>query len=82
MNSAVILGEGSLITEQDLGLPSADSGPDYLNLRAARQEAELRCLRQALALSMGNLSRAAELLGITRPTLYDLMARFGLKEPG
>jgi len=82
VNSAVILGEGSLITEQDLGLPSADSGPDYLNLRAARQEAELRCLRQALALSMGNLSRAAELLGITRPTLYDLMARFGLKEPG
>jgi len=81
VNSAVILGDGPLITEQDLGLPAAEAGTDYLNLRAARQEAELRCVRQALSISMGNLSRAAELLGITRPTLYDLMARFGLKDP-
>ncbi|HYL72456.1 MAG TPA: PEP-CTERM-box response regulator transcription factor [Candidatus Dormibacteraeota bacterium] len=82
VNSAVILGEGPVISETDLGLPLAQPTTEFVNLRAARQEAERRCLTQALALADGNLSRAAELMGITRPTLYDLMARFGLKEPG
>ena len=51
------------------------AGVDWLNLRAARQRAEADAIRQALALSHGNLSRAAELLGITRPTLYDLLEK-------
>ncbi|MDE2052186.1 MAG: hypothetical protein KGJ72_14330, partial [Gammaproteobacteria bacterium] len=49
--------------------------PDYLNLRVARQRAEVQAARQALAVARGNLSRAAELLGVTRPTLYDLIER-------
>jgi two-component system, NtrC family, response regulator len=79
VNAAVILAEGPAITEVDLGLPPVQAGMQFLNLRAARQDAEQRCLTQALALSNSNLSRAAELLGITRPTLYGLMERFGLK---
>ena len=81
VNGAVILADGPAITEADLGLltPGAEAAMDYLNLRSARQAVERRCLDQALALAAGNLSRAAELLGITRPTLYDLMERFGLK---
>ena len=78
VNAAVIMADGPMITDADLGLPAAQQGMEFLNLRSARQEAEQRCLKQALALSGGNLSRAAELLGVTRPTLYDLMERCGL----
>jgi two-component system NtrC family response regulator len=78
VNAAVIMADGPLITEVDLGLPRDQAGTDFLNLRAARLDAERRCVMQALALASGNLSRAAELLGITRPTLYDLMQRLGL----
>jgi two-component system NtrC family response regulator len=81
VNAAVILADGPVITELDLGLPAAQAGMQFLSLRAARQDAEQRCLKQALALANNNLSRASELLGITRPTLYELMERFGLKKP-
>ena len=47
----------------------------WLNLRVARQRAESEAIRQALALSSYNISRTAELLGITRPTLYDLLEK-------
>jgi len=49
--------------------------PEYLNLRVARQRAEAQAVRQSLAVARGNLSRAAKLLGVTRPTLYDLLAK-------
>ncbi len=82
INAAVILADGPMITEGDLGLPSAAASMPFVNLRAARHDAEQRSVKQALALSNSNLSRAAELLGITRPTLYELMERFGLKKAG
>ena len=53
--------------------------PELLNLRAARDQAEQRALQQALALYDGNISRAAEVLGVSRPTLYDLMNKHGIK---
>jgi two-component system NtrC family response regulator len=82
INGAVIMTEGKSISEADLGLPS-ESGSDltWLNLRVARQQAESAAIRQALAASSGNLSRAAELLGITRPTLYDLLDKHGIVVP-
>jgi two-component system NtrC family response regulator len=52
-----------------------------LNLREARESAERRELARALARANGHLSKAAELLGISRPTLYDLLNRFGLRKP-
>jgi len=76
VNSAVIMAEGKYIGIKELELAEvAGRGVDWLNLRAVRQRAESDAIRQALALSHGNLSRAAELLGITRPTLYDLLEK-------
>jgi two-component system NtrC family response regulator len=74
VNGAVIMTDGKYVSVEELGLPG-DGGSDmsWLNLRAARQLAESEAIRQALALSGNNISRTAELLGITRPTLYDLM---------
>ncbi|MBW4053412.1 MAG: PEP-CTERM-box response regulator transcription factor [Proteobacteria bacterium] len=75
LKGAVIMAEGVVVTANDLGLKDPGEDPEYLNLRVARQRAEVQAARQALAVARGNLSRAAELLGITRPTLYDLIER-------
>ena len=75
---AVIMSEGAVVTASDLGLHDPSHDLEYLNLRAARQRAEVQAVRQALAIAQGNLSRAAELLGVTRPTVYDLLERHGI----
>ena len=75
IKGAVIMAEGTVVTAVDLGLKDPGEDPEYLNLRVARQRAEVQAARQALAVARGNLSRAAELLGVTRPTLYDLIER-------
>jgi len=75
IKGAVIMAEGTVVTAGDLGLKDPGEDPEYLNLRVARQRAESQAARQALAVARGNLSRAAELLGVTRPTLYDLLER-------
>jgi len=76
---AVIMADGSMIGATDIGLPGPGSGPAVLNLRQARDEAEKDAVLRVLGRVNGNLSKAAELLGVSRPTLYDLMHRFGLK---
>jgi two-component system NtrC family response regulator len=75
IKGAVIMAEGVVVTANDLGLKDPGEDPEYLNLRVARQRAEVQAARQALAVARGNLSRAADLLGVTRPTLYDLIER-------
>jgi two-component system NtrC family response regulator len=75
IKGAVIMAEGAVVTASDMGLQDPGDDPEYLNLRVARQRAESQAVRQALAVSRGNLSRAAELLGVTRPTLYDLLEK-------
>jgi two-component system NtrC family response regulator len=79
------MAEGKFVTAADLGLSIA-TNPPSLNLRVVRQTAETHAIRQALVRAGGNISRTAELLGITRPTLYDLMAKYGISaddaEPG
>ena len=78
---AVIMAEGNCITSDDVGLDvSADDELDALNLRVVREEAERRAVVRVIARVNGNVARAAEVLGISRPTLYDLMNRFGLKK--
>jgi two-component system NtrC family response regulator len=76
---AVIMAEGTRITPEDLGLGNAESKVEPLNLRQVREEAERRAIVRSLARSDGNLAKAAELLGVSRPTLYDLLNRYGLK---
>ena len=80
---ALIMGEGTLITAADLGLDeSAGDGSTLFNLREVRARAERQVITQVLAIVDNNVSRAAELLGMTRPTLYDLMERYGLRSSG
>jgi two-component system NtrC family response regulator len=72
------MAEGAVVTASDLGLEDPGDDPEYLNLRVARQRAEAQAVRQSLAVAQGNLSRAAELLGVTRPTLYDLLDKHSI----
>jgi two-component system, NtrC family, response regulator len=78
IKAAVIMAEGKFVTALDLGL-AADSTPPNLNLRLVRQKAESYAIRQALVRTSGNVSRAAEQLGITRPTLYDLLQKYEIR---
>jgi two-component system NtrC family response regulator len=78
IKGAVIMAEGAVVTAGDLGLEDPGDDPEYLNLRVARQRAEAQAVRQSLAVARGNLSRAAELLGVTRPTLYDLLGKHSI----
>jgi len=73
---AVIMAEGKLVTAADLDL--GEAGAD-LNLRTAREAADRRAIGRALAQADGNVSAAARLLGISRPTLYDLLKAYDLQ---
>lgn len=76
---AVIMAEGTQITAQDLGLKAGGAESEPLNLRQVREEADRRAVIRALGRTNGNIVQAAELLGVSRPTLYDLINRCGLK---
>ncbi len=79
IKTALVMAEGPLITAEDLGLAEAGNGNSIFNLREVRARAERQVIMQVLAIVDNNISRAAELLGLTRPTLYDLMERYGLR---
>ena len=76
---AVIMAEGDAIRAADLDLPVGGQEDEALNLRTVREEAERMAVLKAVGRANGNLSKAAEWLGVSRPTLYDLMHRFGLR---
>ena len=76
---AVIMADGKLIAAEDLDLEdSEDTDALPLNLKGAREQADRRVIRHALARSEGNISNTAKLLGISRPTLYDLLKQYDL----
>jgi two-component system NtrC family response regulator len=79
INSAVIMSDGKQIGPDALQLGA--SGEDVLDLRQVRIDAEKRAIQRALTQAGGNLSRVATLLGVSRPTLYDLLDKHGLKKP-
>ena len=78
---ASIMSDGNQIGSEDLGLKAVteDANGNEFDLRAARDAAEKRTIVAALGRANGNIAKAAELLGISRPTLYDLMHRLSLK---
>ena len=77
---AVIMTEGKLIGASDLDLAAPDeSDGQVLNLKSARETADRKVIRHALARSEGNISNTAKLLGISRPTLYDLLKQYDLQ---
>jgi two-component system NtrC family response regulator len=75
---AVIMADGKHITREDLGL--AEAGELSLNLRHVRQEAERGAILRALSMTDNNISAAAKLLGVTRPTFYDLIKKYGMTQ--
>ncbi len=77
---ASIMAEGSYVNTEDLDFEISDDEPHLaLNLKQARETAERKAVTQAINITNGNLSQAAELLGITRPTLYSILDKFGLR---
>ena len=77
---AVIMADGQQITREDIGLTQvADDENVFIDLRQVRDEAERTAVVTALGRANGNLARASEILGISRPTLYDIMHRLGLR---
>ena len=76
---AVIMAESNQISAADLGLQVDEDAVEGLQLRQVRDEAERRAIIAVLGRVNGNVAKAADILGISRPTLYDLMHRFGLK---
>lgn len=78
---AVIMADGKTVTSADLDLPETDTADEEalpINLRAAREVADRKAIRQAMSRTDNNISGAAKLLGISRPTLYDLLKQYRL----
>ncbi len=81
---ASIMADGVRVTALDLGLPVPERDGDAaaasdVDLRAVREQAERQAIVTALARTGGNIMRAAEMLGVSRPTLYDLMRRLTIQ---
>ena len=77
---AVIMADSKLVSAADLDLDGdGEEEGDILNLKSAREQADRKVIRHALARSEGNISSTAKLLGISRPTLYDLLKQYDLQ---
>jgi two-component system NtrC family response regulator len=80
---ASIMSEGDRLTCEDLGLPAAADAPPTqtsdLDLRTVREAAERQAILSALARANDNIVKASEILGVSRPTLYDLMRRLAIR---
>ena len=72
------MAEGKLVGAVDLDLANP-AAAEALNLKAARESADRKVIRHALARSEGNISSTAKMLGISRPTLYDLLKQYDLQ---
>ncbi len=84
LKRATIMADGERLTPDDLGLPTPDAAANGsersdLDLRTVREAAERQAITAALGRSNGNIVKAAEMLGVSRPTLYDLMRRLAIK---
>ncbi|QBG36323.1 PEP-CTERM-box response regulator transcription factor [Litorilituus sediminis] len=80
VKSSVIMSTGTQVTAFDLGFFDQENA-EYelsLNLRTVREQAETIAIQKAYALTEGNMSKTAELLGITRPTLYSLIEKYDI----
>ena len=78
MKRAVIMAEGSRLTAADLDLVNS-SDEAALTLKVARETADRQAIRRAMLRADGNVSTAAKFLGVSRPTLYDLLKQYGLE---
>lgn len=84
MKRATIMADSDRLSCDDLGLPlppESDNGAERsdLDLRTVREAAERQAIVSALARANGNIAKASDILGVSRPTLYDLMKRLTIK---
>jgi two-component system, NtrC family, response regulator len=81
MKRAVIMCDGKFVSAADLDFSTGNAGEDedVINLKTVREKADQTAIRRAIARTEGNISNAAKLLGISRPTLYDLIKQHGLQ---
>ncbi len=77
---AVIMTEGPHVTPQDLELARRFVKPQGRGLRDAREALEKELIQQALAKHKGKITPAAADLGISRPTMYELLERLGIRK--
>ena len=77
MKRAVIMADGKQVTAADLDLAAREQA-EPINLKSVRESADRKAIRHALARAEGNISNTAKLLGISRPTLYDLLKSYDL----
>ncbi len=80
VKNSVVMADGKFITAMDMGLEEV--GEMAFNLKHVREDAERTAIIKALAISGGKITTTAKLLGITRPTLYDLLKRYGIRNDG
>lgn len=78
---AVVLADGKRITADDLGFVQ-QKGSRQLNLRQAREDVERQLIERALRVHDNNVSHAAEALGISRPSLYNLVKKLNMPALG
>ena len=77
---AVIMADSKLVGAEDLDLERGGDDEEFpLNLKSAREQSDRKIIRHALARSEGNISSTAKMLGISRPTLYDLLKQYDLQ---
>jgi len=82
INRAVIMTEDAFISDGDLELRRQTDSAMPFNLKAVRESAETAAIKRALVVSHNNISNAAKLLGVTRPTLYSLFEKYGIQVNG
>jgi len=80
INRAVVMADGKQVTAEDLELEDIEAQDMPFNLKEVREAAESEVIRRAINYSNGNISKTADLLGVTRPTLYSLMNKYGIAE--
>jgi two-component system NtrC family response regulator len=78
LKRSVVMADGKLVTAEDLDLLQDQEDSGFLNLKAARERADRIAITRAIARADGNISTAAKLLGVSRPTLYDLLKQHGM----
>ena len=75
---AAIMAEGKRVTARDLNLDNAVAGATVTTLKEAREAVERQMLQQALKKYGGKIAPAAAELGLSRPTIYELMEKLGI----
>jgi len=76
---AVLMAREEWVTATDLGLAEAGGDEAFMTLKDARQRVEVELIRKVLASYKNNVSQAAKVLGVSRPTLYGLLASHNIK---